>query len=752
MTNKLSGYLKKIYRRDENSGIVYFGIDTEELDVVRNADGYVYACGVIPKWPTDLYIIAEGIWEDKVYNITAVKPYTETEEVSKKLLKNIVKELKNEKEDFKLSPTGMKKILEVTGIDILEFMKRDDALEVLHKSLPKIDSEKLDLIYKKFEILTESYDIMNYISKFGGSPYHCVKLVSHYGKSALQSIRTHPYRAGYIAGMDFFTSDRIGRDVKVDVYNEERIKSIIYTALYNKIQSSGSTYVPKEILESTITSICRKSSFPKENIPYSIMADTLTKMSGVYVEERGSKTRIYKKSLYENEKNIVNHLMRLTKSRKTYEFDPSSIKEAEDHLKIKYSERQKESFQSLFSSGVKIITGGPGTGKTTVVNGILYLYKKLHPEHNILLCAPTGRASQRMSEVTQMEASTIHRALDFRPYGDGRLLCKDNEHPLEGDLIVLDEMSMVDTEIFSLLLPAIKSGGTLIMLGDENQLQSVSPGNILHDLINSHQFEVYQLKEVFRQKGKQTIVDNAYRILHGDMRFEKDESFHISCFNNVEAAANEIIRLFYKDYENHEDRNVQILSATNKGDGGTEKINEIIADKIHKMELENKKTDPEKDAGTETEAKPEYFRYKSTTYRENNRVIFTKNNYEKGYYNGDMGYVNRILKNGFTVILNEQEIRVTGECLNDVSLAYAISIHKSQGSEANTIYILLSDEFENMLDKNLLFTAVTRAKSCVHILYVNSALYNAVNTCRVNRRHTGLEDRLKYKKREEIAA
>lgn len=742
MQNKLSGYLKKIYRRDEKTGITYFGIETEELDVIRNSDGFVYASGIIPKWPADIFILTEGIWDDNNYKVTTIKPYTETEAISKKLLKNIVEELKDENEDFTLSAAGIKKILSVTGIDILSFIKKENAKEILNEKLLKIDPKKIDMIYEKLQFVNESYLVNDYIIKFGCTSSHCVKLVAYYGESALQAIKAHPYKIGHSVGMDFFTSDRIGKDVSFDALATERIEALIYTAISNELDKTGSTYVPKHKLEKNIVSLCKKSSYPNEIITSSMIALTINNMSGIIVEKAARGVRIYRKSLYESEKIISSNLKRLNDSSETYEFDETTIEEAEKYLKIKYSEKQKESFNALRSSGIKIITGGPGTGKTTVVNGILYLYKKMHPNKEILLCAPTGRASQRMSEVTKMEASTIHRTLDFRPYGDGRLKCKDKESQLNGDLIVLDEMSMVDTEIFSLLLPAIKSGGTLILLGDENQLQSVSSGNILHDLIESESFETYRLVEVFRQKGKQTITDNAYKILDGKMNFEKDESFSVELFEDTVSAVEKTVKMFDEFYKKNEEKNIQILSPTRVGDGGTNILNSIIAKRINDIENENENENENE------EKEPTFYKHHTTTYRKNNKVIFSKNNYEKEYYNGDIGYISRILKNGFIAQVGEKEIRITGECLNEVSLAYAITVHKSQGSEADGIIILLPDTYTNMLDKNMLFTAVTRAKKFVHILYVNSALYDAVTTYKVDKRNTGLTDKIKGTKRE----
>lgn len=732
MVDNFNGVLSKYYRRDEYTGVSTIGIETDEIDVKRNVDGLVVVNAIIPKWPLDTGLMLTGIWKGENYEATSIKPYTETREISKKVLRRIISELKEESGEFKISASGINKIMDVAGEDILGFSKNPKALEIMIEKLPKIDKTKLELIYNRLMSISSSYAILEYISGFGGTIINSDKLMKLYGKNALKRLKKDPYGTGYQAGLDFFTCDRIGKSLHFDALNLKRIKSLIYESLNIITTQSGSTYSTQFVLKKQIAKLVKKSSYPLEQIPSAVLAVAIQRMSGIAMEKVNNGLRIYRKKLWDCEIAIARNLSRLDEKKEDHAYSDEIIKEVESYLKIQYSEKQKESFRILKTNGIKIITGGPGTGKTTIVNGIIYMYQTMHPYNNILLCAPTGRAAQRMSEVTQMDAETIHRTLKYRPFSNGEIKHKDASDPLSADLIILDEMSMVDTEIFALLLPAVKAGATLVLIGDEDQLQSVSSGNVLHDLIKSNRFETHRLKEVFRQKGLPTIIDNAYKVLDGRMDFVKDSSFHITACETIKEAMKKMEELFEIFREAGKEHNVQILSPVKVGDGGTRAINSVISQKVNK----------------ETEGKS--FVYGRTIYHNGDKVIFLNNNYEKDYYNGDIGYITEIFKNGFMVKVGSEEKRIIGSCLKEVTLAYGITIHKAQGSEADIVVIVLPDTYQNMLNRNMLFTAITRAKKQVEIIYVNSALSDSVHTIKTEQRKTGLIKKIQGEKGEVV--
>lgn len=722
MVERFTGELMGFYSRDEVTGESLFGVATDEIDVERNWEGYVCCRGTIPKWPPEITLLVSGHWSGSVFLAESAKPVTETKEASKKILQKIVSGLKEEDKSFKLSAKGIHSILEVAGIDLFQFAKEPDALERLERSLPKIRKETLEKVYGKLRDINLSDDLLETVSRYGGTVSNCSKLIQLYGANALKRLKRDPYKAGFFAGMDFYTCDRIAFSFRKDPISRERMEAIIYEALEQEMSASGSTYVTQSVLKKRIRRVNRKSAYAAEEIPDAEVAAAIRSMRGITVELVTNSARIYRKSLYEGERVIAENLKRLNRKVEQEEYRESYVADVEKLLGITYSERQREAFHALGTTGVKLITGGPGTGKTTVINGILYLYRHLYPEKKISLCAPTGRAAQRMSEVTGMEAQTIHRMIEYVPYSGKNMARRNAYNPLDADMVVVDEMSMVDTEIFSMLLPAVKDGATLILIGDEDQLQSVSPGNVLHDLIESGEFEAYRLKEVFRQKSGNTIIDNAYKILKGEMDFVGDETFEVCGCGTLEEARTELSKRIEQEKEEQSD--VQILSPVKVGECGTIKINLDISEELYR----------DKDVPC--------FRCCKTNYHAGENVIFRRNNYDKSYFNGDIGRITAIHDSGITVEVNGEAVELDSESMKDVSLAYAVTIHKSQGSEYGTVILVLPDTYTNMLNRNILFTAVTRAKNKVVIIYVNSALYDAVHTVKADTRNTGLCEKM----------
>lgn len=734
MVNHFKGVFKRIYKRNSYTGDTIFGVETDEIDVRRNRNGEVECEGIIPEWPEELQIIVNGEWneEGSRFLIETAKPYTATEDLSKKLIKQVIKNLKEENADFKVGPRIINKILEISGPDILDYIKKTDSLDVLKANI-KAEDWKIEKIYESLLSVNESYSIIDYVSHFGCSMVACDKLIKMYGTTALRRLKAHPYKIGHSIGLDFYAMDKIGKHRKFDPLNKERVIAVIYEALNTLLEQYGSTYIIQSMLKKQIEKVAKKSSYPDTMIPFAYVGILLGKISGIKTEIVTNGVRIYRKDYYDWEYSIAYNLKRLNKERKqqiTNEQIEAMIKKRELEFKMEYSDEQKESFQSIKTPGIKIITGGPGVGKTTTINGLINSYMDLFPDKKIALAAPTGRAAQRMWDITMIEARTIHKLLDFKPFSagdDNSGATKDKENPIDADLIVVDEMSMVDTELFYLLLQAIRTGTTVLLIGDKDQLQSVSPGNILYDLLKCKMFEVYQLTKVYRQKGDNTIIDNAYKILNGKMDFIKNDKFEIKQAETEKEAIDCIVDKFNEWYAKKDLKKIQILTPIKGGECGTTQINTVIAKIIRK----------EVPTGTPV------YHFGKNSYTVGDKVIFHKNNYDKDYYNGDIGYVTNIIKNGIEVEVGEEIKKVTGDALKDVTLAYSITMHKSQGSEFEDIIIMLPDTYKNMLNRNLLFTAVTRAKRRVLIVYMNSALSDSVHTIVVDKRYTGLVDKIR---------
>lgn len=711
-------------------------LDTMELNVYRNKFGCVECHGFFPILENKTEIKVNGKWEllennTYIFIVSNIQIITQTKDFSKLVLKKVEEKIKNKNSKFKLSSQVKKKILEITNNNLVDFIQKKDSKEIL-KNETKLSEDKIDDIFEELSKYLVEPTLINYLFNFNVSGSSIYKIIELYKGNSIKVIQKYPYEVGMKVGINFETCDLIARDRKINPFNKTRIKTMMYDCVKQILNADGSTYTTKRIFEKAMIKKTSKSAYPEFTIPLEMMAVLLPEVNGLYLEKNGKFIKIYLKKYYFAEMKIAKYL-KILNTRKNNKFPigfdmEHEIEDVENEFGVKYSDVQKSAFSVLNTNGVKIITGGPGTGKTTIVNGIINIYKKIYPENEILCIAPTGRASQRITEVTKMEAKTIHKALEFMPF-DGKSEATKNEHnQLTADLIILDEMSMVDTEIFSKLLCAIKNNAMLILLGDENQLQSVSSGNVLADLISTDLFEMYRLKEVFRQKGDNTLIDNANNVLYGNLHFTKNDHFKIESFEENKDAINDVVNTFFEF-----NQDIQILSPTKVGIGGTKNVNDILSKKIQEKLAEIRNSD---------EIIPEFI-YGKTTYHLNDKVIFHQNNYDAGYYNGDIGYIKEITEKDVTVQINDNLICISGKNLNDMTLAYAITIHKSQGSEANNILILLPDTYTKFLNRNMLFTGITRTKKYVKIVYVNNALFESVMNETMDKRKTGLVEKIK---------
>lgn len=433
------------------------------------------------------------------------------------------------------------------------------------------------------------------------------------------------------------------------------------------------------------------------------------------------------------EKRIAKNIRRLASaSCENQSFSPDLILYAARACKMNYGEQQRSAFPMVLrKKGVKILTGGPGTGKTTTILGILLAYKRMHPKDTIRLCAPTGRAAQRMAESTHMEAVTVHRLLDLKPYGD-TTVCKDSSDPIDADLIVVDEMSMINIEVFDLLLEAIKTGTTLVLVGDINQLESVGAGAVLHDLLEAPESLIPRtmLTDVFRQKGDSSIISNAIRINAGITTLDERPDFQVIHTKSAEESLEQVKSLMKKLYNPEEPFSTQILCPARKGISGVENMN------IALQALLNPQT--------------KGITYGSIKYRLNDKVMFYKNNYsissyegEIGLYNGDIGKIVKVSESGLTVNVRNSHYEITRDLMDNLGLSYAMTIHKSQGSEFSCIIVVMPAEPTNMLVRNLFYTAVTRAKKKVYVIDESYAMETSIRIAKAGKRLTNLAEYLK---------
>ncbi|MCR5624236.1 MAG: AAA family ATPase, partial [Lachnospiraceae bacterium] len=446
---------------------------------------------------------------------------------------------------------------------------------------------------------------------------------------------------------------------------------------------------------------------------------SILSLSSIKDEEFDIKNKeIYSKSLKRAEERAANNVKRLAIN-KAEPFSEQYIPIIEKECGMAFGKEQREAFFMFRDRGIKILTGGPGTGKTTTVKGLILNYRYMHPNHKIKLAAPTGRAAQRLAESTGMPAQTVHKLLNYVPYGDNPT-CKDGNDPIDADFIVIDEASMLDIELFDMLLEAVKNDTTILLVGDIHQLESVGAGAVLRDLLSAKTVNIKHtfLTEVFRQKGGSPIIDNSIKINNGEFDLETTDDFQvfkeanqIDCFNRVK-------ELYLSLYNSNDLYDTQILCPSYKGESGIDKLNVSIRDTLNP----NGKT----------------LVYGWQKYRVGDKVIMTKNNMELGYYNGDIGVIKEIVEDNLTVSVKDTDITLSRENFDDLSLAYAITVHRSQGSEFENVIVVLPKEPKSLLVRNLFYTAVTRAKKRVFIVTEGEALKTAIITDRTDDRRTKL--------------
>ena len=468
---------------------------------------------------------------------------------------------------------------------------------------------------------------------------------------------------------------------------------------------NGRKYLKNEVFPNTITNAMIVAHIAQKGI-------------------RNDHDLIYFNSMFQAELNTAKQIQRLNFSGSPLPFNERFIDESETQTGLKYAPQQREAFSLLKKTGVGILTGGPGTGKSTVINGILMAYEKMKPGGVIRLCAPTGRAAQRITETTGREAVTIHRLLEYKPFGRGMDVQRNASNPIEADIIIVDESSMLDIELASLFFSAVGNGTLVILVGDINQLPSVGAGDVLHDLITSGVVPVVQLTTVYRQAETSPIIANARAINAGIDNLIQNEDFVINKYQNDADIADAIIEYMQNNYDSTDPFGIQVLVPSRVGKAGLTELNSRLQEVLNPGR-----------SGVQ---------YGRTCYRENDKVIFTRNNYDAGYFNGDIGVVTEA-RNGQLVIKfqgKDDTVVISKELLEDVMLAYAMTIHKSQGSEFDTVVLPVSLSYSKMLYRKLYYTAVTRSKKKLIVIGDINALKKSAENNSQDIRMTTIKDKI----------
>ena len=586
---------------------------------------------------------------------------------------------------------------------------------------------------------------MIFLQQYGITMNLAVKVYQAYGQDVYGIIRENPYRlADDIDGVGFRTADEIAARVGIRMDSDFRVRSgILYTLL--QASGEGHTYLPETELTPRASKLLNVTA---EQVKKQYMDLAIERK--IILKQMEDQTQIYAASFYYMEANTATMLKRLNVS---YDVSDAEIEQRirgiEKKSGMTLDEHQVTAVKEAVRNGLLVITGGPGTGKTTTINTIIRYFELEGLE--IFLAAPTGRAAKRMSETTGFEARTVHRMLELNGGAEGSGgFERDESNPLEADVIIVDEMSMVDISLMYSLLKAISVGTRLILVGDVNQLPSVGPGSVLRDIIQSHACNVVMLTKIFRQASTSDIIVNAHKINHGEEVILDNKSMDFFFLKRYDADViiNVVLQLIKQKLPKFVDAtpyDIQVLTPMRKGLLGVERLNGIL----------QRYMNPPANDKVEKE-------YGSTVFREGDKVMQTKNNYQLaweirtkfgltvdkglGIFNGDMGIIRQINDFAEQMIIEFDEGRMVEypyKLLDELELAYAITIHKSQGSEYPAVVIPLLGGPMMLMNRNLLYTAVTRARKCVTLVGNEVTFQQMIQNTSQQKRYSGLCDRLK---------
>jgi len=623
-----------------------------------------------------------------------------------------------------IGPVIAERLVARFGADTLRVI---DTAPTRLREVDGIGPKRTEMITRAWVQQKEIRNVMLFLQSHEVGPAHATKIFKKYGHEALAVLRENPYRlAEDIPGIGFRTADRIAQSIGVPPDSPVRAESGVLYVL-NRLREEGHVFCPRN---ETIAETANTLGIPSELAESAL--DRLRDSGKIVLYEMGSgEVAVYLKMLHACESGTANSLktlMRVPGKRVKIDVE-RAVQWVEQRNRIELSPEQKEAIHQSVGARVLVVTGGPGTGKTTLVRSIVDIYEK--KRLRLCLCAPTGRAAKRMSEATGREAKTIHRLLEYSPkYG---AFIRDETHPLETDIVVVDEMSMVDIVLMFNLLRAVPPNGSLVLVGDVDQLPSVGPGSVLREIIQSGIFPVVKLETIFRQAARSMIVMNAHKINRGEFPLlkpagteqdfyfvEKDEPEDV-CRTVVEMAARRIPAKFGLDPVD----DVQVLSPMHKGPVGVARLNDELQKLLNPGE------------GGVVRA--------GHVFRTGDKVMQIRNNYDKEVFNGDVGRISDVnrIEQRVSVTFDGRDVAYDFSELDEIVPAYAVSVHKSQGTEFPAVVVPLSTQHYMLLQRNLLYTAVTRATKLVVLVGSKKALSIAIRNDKIARRYTNLAERLR---------
>lgn len=714
--------------------VTFFNQDNGYCVIKISIDGYrdpITAVGNLMNPRPGEMVQLKGIWLDhpkfgRQFKISEHKPVVPVtiQGIRKYLGSGMIKGI---------GPKMAERIVDCFGDDTLNII--DFHIDELG-TIEGIGRKRIEMIDKAWQEQKEIRGVMIFLQEHGISAGYAAKIYKRYGMNAISVVSGNPFKlATDIIGIGFQKADTIAAGMGFAKETPARIEAGILFLL-NRLSEEGHIYYPyealivksKELLEVERDLVIKGIS--ALSLEGKAVIEDLNLNLDTFIENNKA---VYLKRFHLAETGTAFHLGRLINSDKTIrEIEiPKAIKWVQNQINIKLAPKQIEALEKAIQEKTLVITGGPGTGKTTIIQAVIKIFSAVGA--GILLAAPTGRASRRMSETTGHQAKTIHRLLEYNFKKGG--FQKNEQNPLDGDIVILDEVSMIDTLLMSHFLRALRSDTILIMVGDGNQLPSVGAGNTLRDIIKSGAVEVVELKEIFRQAGGSRIIVNAHRIIKGIVPEMERGGKEISDYFFIEQDDPDqvlaiILELITDRIPNRFKldplEEIQLLSPMHKGNIGIGNLNNRLQEALN--------------------PNPPLINRGGVSFRLNDKVIQMRNNYEKDVFNGDIGRIE-------TIDLESQELFIAFEGrdpvsyeysdLEEISLAYAISVHKSQGSEYPAVVVPVLTQHYVLLQRNLIYTALTRGKKLVVLVGSKKAMAIAVNNNSVKERYSFLYERLK---------
>lgn len=645
-----------------------------------------------------------------------------------------------------IGPSTAKKIIETFGEDTINVFKLEPAKLAQIKGITK---EKAYEMSQSFIENWEVWQIVGFLDKFGVGPQSAETIYKKLGPNSIEEIQSNPYiLVDLINKVNFNQIDKMALDIGMEYNNEKRIRSGIKHAL-TLATYNGHCAV---IYDNLIKFVNELLGVREEEIE-----DVLINMKAkeeLVIEDRENEEWVYLSSYYMAEKNVAEKLIKLDQYKNIKKIDKfkKELELFEKKSNIELSEKQKEAIKEINDHNICVITGGPGTGKTTIIKTIIDLFK--HNGMKPVLCAPTGRAAKRMTEATGEEAKTLHRLLEI-----GSIVSEDTQNvntnlsvaPIDADIIIVDEMSMVDIFLMNYLCKAIYNGTKLVLVGDTDQLPSVGPGNVLKDIIQSEKITTIVLNKIFRQAAQSKIIINSHRVNDGESFITKEEIneindkyledfFYIDETNKTKIL-NQVLSLSGERLKKYGDydflQNIQVITPTKKGELGTKELNQLLQATVNPI----------------SETKKER-KFGDSIFREGDRVMQIKNNYEmywerkkplletgSGVFNGEFGTIQKINEHEKQIQIKFDDEKIAWYAFNEleqIEHAYAITVHKAQGSEFDVVIMVIGPSAPMLLTRNLLYTGMTRAKKLLIMIGNKNIIDFMIKNADNKRRNTGL--------------